>query len=174
MGSPLFTDIKERIARHVGVGPVRIGIVVTAVTTGVLFVIPFAAPMGPMRRTVFDATGDWWMGNPLKNLRLLGGVLGGFVAGYLTRWSEKRSAIAGIQGAVNGVKAALLGLTALYLLYVTAHMAYVSLVLGQFPPPVYLIVIVPLVFALPLAAMYLFGGLVGGLAGNLVSALVDA
>lgn len=165
--------VSERIHLADGARPVRVGIVVTAIVTGILFVLPFVAPLGSIKRTMFDVTSNWWVGNPLKNLRLLGGVLGGFVAGYLTYWTETRTAITGIQGAVNGIKAALLGLAALYLVYVITHLTYVTVVLRQFPPPVYLIAVVPLVFALPLAAMYLFGGLFGGLIGNFVGMLVD-
>ena len=171
--SPSFPTAVEKIARRDGVGPVRTGIVVTAVFTGILFLIPFVAPLGSIKRTMFDATSNWWMGNPLKNLRLLGGVFGGFVAGYLTHLSDTRSALTGIQGAVNGIKAAVLGLAALYLTYVVVHLSYATFVLGQVPPPVYLIVVVPLVFGLPLAGMHLLGGLLGGFAGNMAGALME-
>ena len=107
---------------------------------------------------------DWRGGcrQPFLNFRLFGGIIGGGVAGYLTasRWTLN---------AVNGVLAAVYGLVAVYLLLISYNIIHSVVVMGTFPPPLFTIVFLPLVYFLPLAAVHLVGGLIGGVIGGTVA-----
>lgn len=142
--------------------PVVAGAVATLAFTGAFFVLPAVAPVSALRRAAFETSGAIITGNPLLNLRLFGGFAGGLVAGYVSggRWTL---------GARNGALAGVYGLAALYLLYVAYSIAD-AIAAGAFPPPIYVIVVVPAVFLLPLLAIYLVSGGIGGaLSGALSS-----
>lgn len=97
----------------------------------------------------------------VTQLRPYGGVAGGLVAGYLTDGRH-------VQSLTNGIKAALYGLVGLYLLYVAYNIAHAIVVAGYLVPPLYVIVVLPLLIAFSLFGLYLLGGAVGGVVGNWV------
>lgn len=145
---------------------VLVGAAVTAVTTAVLFVLPDLLPMEAMRRAWWERTGDWVFGNPFRNLRFLGGLPGGLVAGYLTRNEiNERSPAWGVCFR-NGLLAGFGGVAALYLAYVGYQLVRTSVLMGVFPPPVYLIAVVPLVLLLPFAFTFVVQAIATALVGH--------
>ncbi|WP_162991525.1 hypothetical protein [Halostella salina] len=128
-----------------------------AVTVG-LFVLSTRAASA----WLYEATGIAAFEDPegLGSLFLLGGPLGGLVAGYLVRdgWDY---------GLPAGARAGGWGLAAVYLAYAAYHLTYYLLV-GLVPPPAYDVVVVPLLFVGPFLPVHLFGGAVGGVVGDAV------
>lgn len=143
------------------------GGVVTTLTTVFLFILPVLLPMQNINERLFEQTGMWWTRNPLLQLRLFGGLIGGFVAGYLARdefghnnWSFS------VQ---SGLYAGLMGAVLSYLLYVGINFFTAMVFTGIFPPPVYIILVVPAIYALPLFPAYMLEGMIAGVIGNAVS-----
>lgn len=140
------------------------GGVVTAVSTCVLFVTTVLVPSEWLKLLVFERLGVWWSGNPFAQLRYLGGIPGGLVAGYIARdhWGKDEWGTAMSHGAY----AALLGLGLLYTTFVVYNVVRSVLVVEVFPPPLYIITVVPLIYAIPLAPAYVIEALVAALIGN--------
>lgn len=142
-----------------------VGVTVTFVFTVVFAILPEAVPLEQIKNAVFRATGVWLYGNPFGGLRFLGGVVGGFATGLALDqpWDEGLPVI---------LKSVLAGLAVAYLVYVaiTAVLAFAAYAMV----PIASILFVPLVLALPLAAVYLLGGFVGGFAGLWVRSQVAA
>lgn len=141
--------------------PIVAGAVTTLVATAVFFVIPALIAVSELRQVAFELSGDVITGNPLLNLRLFGGLAGGFVAGYTTgsRW---------VLNARNGVLAVVYGLLTLYVLFAAYNVVNAALA-GVFPPPIFVIAVVPAVYLLPLLAVFLVSGFVGGVSGGFVA-----
>lgn len=137
---------------------VAAGTVAAAVFTAVLFAIPAVIPLEVLRRRVDEMFSIYVFGNPLKNLRLFGGFVGGIVAGYLSedRWDVS---------APSGMKAGVYGLLLLYGLLVAGNIANAVLVDGIFPPPLIAILFVPLGIVVLFVPINLVGGLAGGMVG---------
>jgi len=140
---------------------------VTAVSTGVLLALPFLVPLEVVKHFVFAQTNEWWTGNPFTQLRLFGGIPGGIVAGYIARnhWGENERGIA----MTYGLYAVLFGLAVVYAAFVAYSVGRSILVSGTFPPPVYVITVVPIVYALPLVPVYVVGGVLAAVVGNSLS-----
>jgi hypothetical protein len=145
---------------------VVIGGVVTAISTGLIFLLPVLVPVREFKLAVYQLTGEWMFGNPLAQFRLLGGIPGGFVGGYFARdhfGSVKRG-----NSMTVGVYATGTGLLAVLLFVVLFNVYSATVTRGIVPPPIYLIVVVPLIATVPLFPAYLVEGLVFGyLAGAL-------
>ena len=146
---------------------VLLGGVATTFATILLFVVPVLLPMQNINETLFEQTGTWWTRNPLLQLRLFGGFVGGFVAGYFARdefnhnnWSFS------VQ---SGLYAGLVGALLSYLLYVGINFLTATVFAGMFPPPVYVILVVPAIYALPLFPAYALEGMIAGVIGNAAS-----
>ena len=142
--------------------PVYAGAVVTVVTTGVFLALPYILPVDEIRTLIWQWTGEYPMGNPFTVLVMFGGATGGVIAGYLTgrKWDANMT---------NGIYAAVIGLVALYVLYVLVNIVYWTGLLGQYPPPIYNILIFPLIYFLPLSATHFLGGMAGGVAGGWIA-----
>jgi hypothetical protein len=142
---------------------VYLGSLVTAVVTPLLFALPeLLLPYAePFKLWYHDLTGTWIRAeNPFTLLRFGGGCLGAAVAGWAV--SDRGS------GTVNGMKAAVYGLAIGYLLSVAFNLIVWPLVLGDGLPPVYSIVVVPFIWAIPLTGTHLVSGLlVGAMAGRI-------
>lgn len=140
---------------------VVVGTIVTAAFTGLFFVLPVVVPVDDLRLLYWERTGRYVYGNPLLNLRLFGGVVGGVVAGALTvgGWDD---------GVTNGLRAAVYGLIVLFVCFVSYSLVDATLVEGIVPPPIYLIIVVPVIYSLPILVAHVFGGLVGGYLGSLL------
>jgi len=69
--------------------PAVIGGVVVVMSTCALFVFSVFIPSGEIKLFVFKQTNTWWFGDPATQLRYLGGIPGGFVAGYLASGFER-------------------------------------------------------------------------------------
>lgn len=143
------------------------GGVLTAIATSVLFVVPVLAPLETIKLFVFERTGEWWFGNPFTQLRLFGGIPGSLVAGYLARdyWGNNEWGTA----MKYGLYAAFFGLALVYGIVVAYNVAHSMLVSGIFPPPIYAITVVPLIYSFPLFPAYLVEGVLGGFVGNSIS-----
>jgi len=146
--------------------PVSIGAIVTTILTAALVIFPEVMPMDPIREIVFDLTGDWWWGNPFRQLRIVGGIAGGIIAGYLARdrFDRERWSVS----LVSGIYAGGLGVVLAYVIYLVAVLGYATLRAGGIPSVgmLVLFIVVPLVFAVPLLWIYLMGGALGGVLGN--------
>jgi hypothetical protein len=152
--------------------PVAAGTVVTAVLTVLLVVLPEVVPTYPIKSAVYDLTGDWWWGNPFRQLRVLGGIGGGVVAGFLA--SDRFDRHTWSVSVVSGIYAGGLGVVLTYVLYLAGVLGYAVLDAGGVPPlgTVVSFLVVPLAFALPLLWIYLMGGALGGVIGNALRKLV--
>ncbi|WP_436926139.1 hypothetical protein [Halosimplex amylolyticum] len=139
--------------------PVRIGGAVTALATAVALGATAAIPYETVQRGVFELIGVWLSGDGWGALRYLGGLIGGFAAGYLTggRWEESLT---------NALAAVALGLVGLYVAY-CAVASGVALTQGSAPPVGYLLLVVPLLVGAPFAAAFVLTAPVGGVAGLL-------
>ena len=139
----------------------RIALVAGALVTGVGYVVlslsPLLAPA--VKSFVFDVTGNWLFGNPLEQAKLLGGLPGGFVAGYLARdtldANNPNTAVKyAFYAVASGLGAAYVGTVLLtVVLYGSPH------VIG----------VIPMFFIV--APFYLFGGAMAGLLGNKLCAV---
>lgn len=150
--------------------PAVVGGVVTVVSTCVLFVVSAFVPSDEIKLFVFAQTNTWWFGDPATQLRYLGGIPGGFVAGYLARdyWGRDEWGAA----MKTGVYAALLGLGSIYVGFVTYNLLKSVMVAGMFPPPFYVIAVVPLLFGIPLIFVYTIEALLAAIIGNACSRIV--
>lgn len=148
---------------------VVVGGFVTAIATCVLFVSTLFVPSEWLKMLVFERLDVWWSGDPFEQLRYLGGIPGGLVAGYIARdhWGKDEWGAA----MSHGVYAALLGLGFLYVAFVTYNVAR-SVLVAEMIPPLYVITVVPLIYAIPLAPAYVIEGLVAALVGNGCSRLM--
>lgn len=154
-------ELRRRLARDRKA--ILLGTAVTAVATLTVFLLPDVLPVEAFKQWFEATTGRWIMAkNPFTPLRLIGGLIGGGVAGWLT--SEYGSA------AIIGAKAALYGLIAAYLLTVGFFLAQWSLQ-GAFPPPVIFAFTFPALNGLPLLVTHLVGGPLAGIIGNAVSSI---
>lgn len=136
---------------------VYVGAAVTAAVTPLLFVLPeLVAPRVEVFKIWYhDLTGTWLRSeNPFTTVRLFGGCIGGAAAGWMT--SGRGS------GAVTGMKAAVYGLVLAYIVSVVVNVVYWPIVVGAFPPPIYIIVVLPFIYAIPLFGSHLIGGTVAG------------
>ncbi|MCU4742586.1 hypothetical protein OB955_21680 [Halobacteria archaeon AArc-m2/3/4] len=155
-------EAKLRAALERDRSAVYAGTLVTAVATVALFVAPDLVAVDDLKQTIYETTGVWLAAeNPFTVVRLFGGVPGAIVAGWLT--SELGS------GTVTGTKAAMYGLGLAYLLAVGFSILYWPLVGGIFPPPLFSVIVVPAINAIPMFGTYLVGGLLAGVVADSVS-----
>ena len=136
---------------------VYLGTAVTAIATLVLFVVPDLIPVEAIRRWTYQQTGRWPLGtrgNPFSWLRLCGGLFGGAVAGWLT--SEYGSPT------YSGLKAAVFGLGLAYLIVVGFYVFYWPVLRGVFPPPMFEIMVVPIIHSILLFPAHIAGGPLAG------------
>lgn len=139
---------------------VYVGTVVTTIATLVLFVLPKHLPVQAFLDWYAEVAGTRMYGNPFLPLRLLGGVIGGAVAGWRTSDFG--------EGLVTGVKAALFGLIVAYILAIVAYILYsvaVGAALALIP-----IMTIGFVYAIPLFGSHLIGGAVAGLLAQRLTA----
>jgi hypothetical protein len=137
---------------------------VTAFSTGALFSLPVVIPLTEVKLFLYETTGMVSFGNPFTQLRLLGGIPGGFIGGYFARdhFGDATWA-ASMKVGTYGVLLALLFIWVVFVLY---NLARATIVYGVFPPPIYDIVVLPILLALPLVPTYLIEGIVFGVVGN--------
>lgn len=142
----------------------------TAISTCVLFISTVLIPSDWLKIFIFEQVGFWWSGNPLVQLRFLGGIPGGFVAGYLARdhWGKDEWGAA----MKYGVYAVLFGLALLFAAFVLYNIIRSLLTAGMILPPLYIITVVPLIYAIPLAPAYVVEALVAAIIGNGCSRLI--
>lgn len=145
---------------------------VTAFTTGVLFSLPVMIPLPEFKLFLYETTGIVSFGNPFMQLRLLGGIPGGFIGGYFARdhFGNATRAIS-MKVGVYGVMLALLFVWGVFVLYNVANTIFIY---GIFPPPIYDIVVLPVLLALPLVPTYLIEGIVFGVVGNGANSLCSS
>ncbi|MFC4986685.1 hypothetical protein [Saliphagus infecundisoli] len=142
----------------------------TAISTGVLIISTVLLPSDEIKTLILEHFGWWWSGDPFVQLRFLGGLPGGFVAGYLARdhWGRDEWGAA----MKYGVYAVLFGLALLFAAFVLYNIVRSLLTAGMILPPLYLITVVPLVYAIPLAPAYVVEALVAAIIGNGCSRLI--
>lgn len=142
---------------------VAVGTAVTVVATLTFFLLPDVLPAEAFKNWFAERTGTWLMAeNPFTPIRLVGGAIGGGVAGWLT--SNYGS------GAMAGTKAAMYGLGVAYLLTVGFFLVYWS-VNGSFPPPVIVAFTLPALNAFPLFITHLVGGILAGALVNSIASI---
>lgn len=143
---------------------------VTAISTCVLFVSTVLIPSDWLKILIFEQMGLWWSGNPFAQLRFLGGIPGGFVAGYIARdhWGKDEWGAA----MKYGVYAVLFGLGLLYVAFIVYNVVRSVLTVGVFPPPLYIIIVVPLIYAIPLTPAYVVEALAAAIVGNGCSRMI--
>lgn len=152
--------------RHNRIAVLISGIVTALSTTG-LFFLPGLVPYEAFQLFVYDTIGVWYFDNPFTQFRLLGGIPGGFVGGYLAKdYFENASRDAPLRVGIYGV---LLGLLLLWVAYVLYNLANLIFVHGLFPPPIYLTVVNPLILGIPLFPLYLIEGAIFGRIAGFVS-----
>lgn len=149
---------------------VFLGGAATMVATVLLFVGPLLLPMGDINAVLFQYTGRWMTHNPLLQLRIFGGLVGGFIAGYLAR-DELGYNNWGFS-AQSGLYAGLLGAMLSYLIYVGVNFIGAVFFAGMFPPPFYILLVVPGIYALPLFPAYALEGVLAGVTGNAVNRIM--
>jgi hypothetical protein len=145
---------------------ILVGGVITATATSLLFLLPTFVSIEEFKLLVYRSTGEWMFGDPFAQLRLLGGIPGGLVAGYLARdhfGNVKRGNSMKIS-----IYATLSGLLLLLVAFALFNIYSAIVIRGIFPPPIYLIVVVPLIVTAPLFPAYLIEGLVFGYAASIV------
>ena len=147
-----------------------IGGIVTAVLTATLFFLPSILPLTRIKMVVFNYTNHWWFGNPFIQLRFFGGVAGGLIAGYLSRPVSIADRVG--TSMKTGTYANVLGISILYFLYIAYNFANSIFVAGVFPPPFYLILVIPLLLSLPLIPLYLLEGILLGVTGYKIRQLL--
>lgn len=137
-----------------------------AVATPVLIVIPEMIGFEAFRQRVFDTVGVYFWDDPFPGLSYLGGIVGGYVAGYLTRdtW---------LVALTNGARATVLGMVLYYGISVLAN-GMLAVVTGTLSASVLLLIVFqPLLFqVLPLGLLYFFQSLVVSPFANLISKLL--
>lgn len=150
--------------------PIIIGALVTAISTGLLFVFPILVPFNELKTFIFEQTNVWWSGNPSAQLPYLGAIPGGLITGYLAKdyWGNDEWGTA----MKYGVYAALSGLGLIYVAFVVYNMVQSMLVSGMFPPPLYLITVIPLIYGIPLVLVYVIEALFAAIIGNGCSRLI--
>jgi hypothetical protein len=149
-----YEDILNRDGDRLAVG---VGVVATMVFAVFFLFLPFLVPLETLKQAYFEATGNWVFGNPFNDLRLFGGLVAGFVTGYLTKGRWYRSV-------TNGVKAVGYGVVALYCLVVLYYLYKAVTVWGTIP--LFQMIINPLILGLPIGIAYVFGGFFGSLVGH--------
>lgn len=130
------------------------GAIVTTAVTPLLFALPdlLLPVVVEFRQFYFDRTGTWLRENPLRLFRLLGGVIGGIVAGWLS--SEYGS------GTLVGGKAALYGLVVAYLVTIAYYLVHWWLKFGVVA--IMEATISPAIQGVLLFPAYLLGGIAAG------------
>ncbi|WP_276253070.1 hypothetical protein [Halomontanus rarus] len=141
-----------------------IGGLVTAISTGLLFVFPIFIPFDELKTFVFEQTNVWWSGNPSAQLPYLGGIPGGLITGYLAKdyWGNDEWGTA----MKYGVYAALSGLGLIYVVFVVYNVVQSMLVSGMFSPPLYLISVIPLIYGIPLIFIFVIEAFFAAIIGN--------
>lgn len=137
------------------------GAILTAIATHVLFAIPTMIVFPEFRRELNSLLGFYFLDNPFPPIQFLGGVVGGYTAGYLTqeRWYT---------AFVNGIQAVLLGVGVYYVSVVLRDLAR-FFVAGALTGSIAMVVVIqPLIFVVvPFGFLYFFQSLVSSLIGNL-------
>ena len=141
-----------------------VGGLVTAISTCLLFIFSVVVSSDEIKLLVFEQTNVWWSGNPFAQLRYVGGIPGGLVAGYISRdyWGNDEWGTA----MKDGMYAALVGLGLIYVAFVVYNVIRSTLASGVFPPPLYLIIVVPLIYGIPLVPAYVIEALFAAIIGN--------
>jgi hypothetical protein len=142
------------VTRRISIG---IAVAASVVVTAVIFVGMRILPFESIRTAIFNQTGIWLWDNPLQNLFILVGLLGGIIAGYLSepRWQA---------GGVDGFWTGLLTAITIYLTLVIYNV--VSVALDGGPIAFYVIAVVPMLYVLPVLLTF---PLEGGLTGMIVA-----
>jgi hypothetical protein len=157
---------------------VAAGAVTTLLATVFLFFLPAIVPVDHAKIVVFETTGNWISGDPFRQLRLLGPVPGGFVAGYLSLdrtgypdrvVSMKTGAIAAVAG-VGGIYLVTAASIAIRYWTVVASRPDLSFTLGHLLDTL----LVPLGLVLPLVPVALFEGVCAGIIGNWLRRMAPA
>lgn len=140
-----------------------IGAIVTAAATHLLVIVPELIGFGSFRAGLVELTGVWFWDDPLPSLRFLGGIVGGYAAGYLTRGTH-------LESYANAIEAVLLGVGIYYVTNVAGN-AIQFLLAGRLTGTALLVITVqPLLFlVVPMAFLYAFEAMFVGPIGNLTA-----
>lgn len=143
---------------------IYVGAITTAIATAFLFILPRVLPDQPVRTTIWRLTGELPATNPLLFLVVLGGFFGGFVSGILVagRWDTNLTV---------GFYAGVIGILIIYAVWILGNIIYWSIVQSMLPPPLFNIIVVPLIYFLPLTGTHIVGGMLGGGIGGWMAAL---
>lgn len=152
--SPSYEDVRRPDSDR---RAVVVGTATTMTFIALAWASPSFLPLDAIRMAYFEATGTWVSGNPLRPLRLAGGVPGGALAAVLT---EGRL----IDSVRNAMKAAIYAPIGLYLAVVGYFLAR-SVLLGEVFPVIQVLV-TPAVLGLFVGLASVLGGFVGGLLGH--------
>ncbi len=144
-----------------------LGALTTAIATQLFISLGVIVPFEEFRREFADQVGIWFYYNPFSTMQWLGGVFGGYVAGYYSRdkWYV---------GFVNAVKAVLIGVLLFYF-FDTGFILYESYSNGVLTASLFLAISIQrfIFFLLPVAFIYAFEGMFIGPIGNLVGHSVE-
>jgi uncharacterized membrane protein YeaQ/YmgE (transglycosylase-associated protein family) len=146
-----------------------VGILLSAVMNVVFFVVPALVPLEALKRFLWQNFQYSPRGNPFTDLRVLGGLPGGFVAGYLVtdefgrdRWPAAM---------FYGIAAAVGGTVLVYVLWVLVLLGR-WMILRSTAPPLVSSVTLPLLVVFPFVLVSLLVGGIAGLLGNGLRILV--
>lgn len=144
------------------------GAIATVVAMQILFTIPAAIEFEEFRRLIDDQFNFYFLHNPFPPLPFLGGIIGGYVVGYLTRG---RWYIA-IQNTVIGVIG---GVFLYYLTNVFGQLRVLLLADISIIDAILIATLQPFIFVfLPFALLYFFEGVFAGLIGNAVGHILKS
>lgn len=79
------------------------GAIATAFVTHGLLLVREGVEFEPFRQSLWAAFGVWLRYDPFTSLPLLGGLVGGYIAGYLTRGAWYQSLINAVLGVLGGL-----------------------------------------------------------------------
>ena len=159
----IAADLRDRTAKRLPNRAILGGALVTAVSTHVLFTYPPLIDFPAFRGWLFDLSGFYFLENPFPPLRFLGGLVGGYVTGYLTRhyWYTAM---------VNGIQAVVLGMGVFYAGLVVGDLVRFLLGGALTGSTAMVVVLQPLIFVLvPFSLVYFFQSLVTSPVGNVVA-----
>ena len=157
----------EQFRSHLPNNAVLLGAITTAVATQLFISLGVVVPFEEFRREFANQVGIWFFYNPFTTMQWLGGIFGGYVAGYYSRaqWYV---------GFINGVKAVLIGVVLFYV-FDTALILYGPYSNGTLTASLFLAISVQrfIFFFIPVAFVYGFEAMFIGPIGNLVGHAVE-
>lgn len=144
------------------------GGIATALAMHILFSAPELVDFREFRRHVYNQYGFYFLHDPFPPVRFLGGIIGGYIAGYLTR--DKWPA-----AFINGLSAVILGVFIYYLGVVYDNITIFLITDIPFIDALLISTLQPLIFIfIPFSLLYFFQSIFTSIFGNSVAHILHA